>query len=300
MNYKKIIKNRSIRLKILRFFSFIPDRIMLKIQYKIKTGRKLNLKNPSRYTEKLQWYKINYKNPLMVSCVDKYDVRQYIESIGLSEILIKCLGVYETFEEINWDNLPQSFVLKDTLGGGGNSVIIIEDKSKMDYEKIKAQLNQWIKEDYRHKSGGREWPYYSGKQHRIIIEEYIESNKEDGGLIDFKFLCFNGKVELVYVLADRIIGQEAGCGFFDADFNRLPYTEDDEPPLKREIKKPNNFVKLKEIAEKISVEFPCARIDLYNEKEKILFGEITFFDGSGYMSFDPDWVDYELGRKFKL
>lgn len=300
MNYKRIIKSRTVRLKILKLLRFIPDKTMLKIQYRIKTGRKLNLNNPKRYTEKLQWYKVNYRNPLMVTCVDKFEVREYINSIGLSEILIKCFGVYESVEEINWNGLPNSFVLKDTLGGGGNSVIIVKDKSKEDFDKIKIQLQKWLREDYQHKTGGREWPYYSGKKHRIIIEEYIDSNKENGGLIDYKFLCFNGKAELIYVLADRVIGQEAGCGFYDIDFNRLPYTEDDEPPLKREIKKPNNFEELKKIAEKISKEFPCARIDLYDEEDKIIFGEITFFDGSGYMTFTPDQLDFELGEKFKV
>lgn len=300
MNYKKFIKSRKIRLKILELLRFIPDKTMLKLQYRIKTGRQLDLKNPKRYTEKIQWYKINYKNPLMIICVDKYEVRHYIESIGLKSILVRCFGVYESVEKIKWDNLPNSFVLKDTLGSGGNSVILVRDKLKEDFNKIKIQLQEWLDESHQHKSGGREWPYYTGKKHRIIIEEFIHSNQENGGLIDYKFLCFNGKTELVYVLADRIIGQEAGCGFFDSDFNRLPYTENDELPLKREIKKPKNFEKLKEIAEKIAKEFPCARIDLYNEQDEIKFGEITFFDGSGYMTFSPDQLDFDLGEKFNI
>ena len=126
MDYKKIIKNRSIRLKILQIFSFIPDKTMIKLQYRVKTGNKLNLKKPQRFTEKLQWYKLYYKNPLMIQCVDKYEVRKYVKSKGLEDILIPCYGVYDSADNINWKKLPDKFVMKDTLGGGGVSVILVK------------------------------------------------------------------------------------------------------------------------------------------------------------------------------
>ncbi len=298
MDYKKIIKKRSLRLKLLRTLSFVPDRLMLKFQYRIKTGRKLDLKNPKRYTEKIQWYKLYYKDPLMIQCVDKYDVRKYVEDCGLGVILNKCYGVYDNPEEINFDNLPDQYVLKDTLGSGGNSVLIVKDNRNLDRLDAVNQMKQWVKINNCMRDGGREWPYYSGKKHRIIIEEFIESKPENGGLIDYKFLCFYGKVALLYVLADRQIGQGAECGFFSSDFVQLPYTESDELPLKRYIPKPTNFYELKKVAERLSEPFPCARIDLYNEGEKIRFGEITYFDSSGYMTFDPDELDYELGKNF--
>ena len=300
MDYKKIIKSQELRRKILNFFSFIPDKPMLKFQYWLKTGRRLNLKNPKRYTEKLQWYKLYYKNPLMIQCVDKYDVRGYVTRKGLEEILIPSFGVYNSVEEIDWAALPNQFVMKDTLGGGGNSLIIVRKKTKqviaeaMQVGKLWTETNAFIKSD------GREWPYYSGKKHRIIIEEYIDSNPLDGGLIDYKFLCFNGKAELIYVLADRIMGKGAGCGFFDLDFTPISVTESDEEPLTRIIQKPQNLKRMIQIAEKLAEEFPCARIDLYDENEIIRFGEITYFDISGYMIFDPDEYDYELGSKFIL
>ena len=136
MDYKKIIKSRSLRLKILRFLSFVPDKTMIKIQYKLKTGHKLNLKNPRRFTEKLQWYKLYYKNPLMIRCVDKGDVRKYVAKCGLKDILIPSYGIYNSFDEINWDKLPSKFVVKDTLGGGGNSIIIVKDKKDINFEKL--------------------------------------------------------------------------------------------------------------------------------------------------------------------
>lgn len=299
MDYKKIIRSRKIRVKILNLLDFIPDKLMIKIQYRIKTGRKLNLKNPKRYTEKIQWYKVNHRDPLMAQCVDKYEVRDYVRKCGLENILNECYGVYECIDDIDLEKLPNSFVAKDTLGGGGNSVIIVHDKEKIDKQKFFKEMQGWLDFPYSKKNAGREW-VYDGRKHRIIIEKYIDSDKDTGGLIDYKFLCFNGKPELIFVMADRVNGKEAGCGLYDVDFRRLPYTESDEPPLSREIEKPSNYEEMKAIAEKLSKNFLCARIDLYNEKNKILFGEITFYDGSGYMCFDPDTFDFELGNKFIL
>ena len=300
LDYKKLIKSRGLRVKILRMLSFIPDRQMLKLQYRIKTGRSLNLKNPKRYTEKLQWYKLYYKDPLMVQCADKYEVRRYIEKCGFAEILNECYGIFDRPEDIDFDSLPDQFVMKDTLGGGGASLIIVKDKKQLDIAAAMRRMRAWVKIPSHAKNAGREWPYYSGKKHRIIVEKYIESDAENGGLIDYKFLCFGGKAEILYVLADRVFGQGAECGFFDLDFHQLPYSESDEPPLRRHIAKPENFDGMKRIAEALSGAFPCARVDLYNDRGRILFGEITFFDSSGYMVFEPDELDYKLGKNFKL
>lgn len=300
MDYKKLIKSRSVRLKILRFLSFIPDKTMLKIQYRIKTGRRLNLRSPKRFTEKLQWYKLYYKNPVMIQCVDKFDVREFVRKKGLESILIPCYGVFESVDEIDWDSLPDSFVMKDTLGSGGNSVIIVRDKNSADIKTIKETARKWTEIDAHRKDGGREWPYYSGKNHRIIIEKYIESALETGGLIDYKFFCFDGEPRYIYVIADRVLGNGAGFGVFDADFNNLKVTREDEHPLERIISEPRLFKAMKEVSRKLSEGFPEARIDLYCQNDTIYFGEITFFDGSGYMKFSPDEFDTEIGAAFKL
>ena len=299
MDYKKIIKSRAVRIKTMQAMSFIPDKWMVSLQYKIKTGRKLNLKNPQRFTEKLQWYKVYYRDPIMKQCVDKYEVRKYVEECGLGFILNECYGVYSSPDEIDFGKLPDSFVLKDTLGGGGNSVIIVPDKSKLIVEQAKQQMAQWVAESTSAKHPGREW-VYDGMPHRIIAEKYISSNPETGGLIDYKFMCFNGKAAMLYVLADRTIGHGADCGFFDLEFNKLSVTESDEEPLRRSISKPDNYDEMVSIAEQLAQRFPCARIDLYNTNGKILFGEITFFDSSGYMCFDPDEFDFRLGSFFQI
>ena len=298
MDYKKFIKSRSLRIKIMRLLSFLPDKIIVLLQYRLKTNRKLNLRHPKRYTEKLQWYKLYYKDPLMEKCVDKYEVRNYVMNKGYSNILIPILGIYNSAYDINFDILPNRFVLKDTLGGGGNSVIIVKDKSKENFDRIRKQIQGWIKET-KGKHPGREW-VYDNKPNRIIIEKYLESNENEGGLIDYKFFCFNGKVEYVYGIADRTLGSTIGLGIFDSNFNLLPYKRVDENSLNRVIKKPKNYEQMIKCAEILSKDFPHARIDLYNQEGKIYFGEITFFDGSGYMCFEPDEFDYIIGDKFLL
>ena len=140
-DYKKLIKSRALRVKLLHLLDWVPDAVMLRIQYFIKTGRILHLKNPKRYTEKLQWYKLYYRDPLMAQCVDKYEVRKYVEKCGLGHILNECYGVFDRADDVNFDKLPNSFVLKDTLGSGGNDVIIVKDKSQTDISTIQTQLD---------------------------------------------------------------------------------------------------------------------------------------------------------------
>lgn len=298
MDYKKLIKSRAVRIKLMRFFSFVPDKWMVKIQYRIKTGRKLNLKNPQRYTEKLQWYKLNYHDPLMAKCVDKYEVREYVKQVGLENILNSIYGVYNSPEEVDWNQLPDQFVAKDMLGGGGNDVLICKDKSKLNKTEFYELLARWT-QPVKGKHPGREWVYDNAK-HRILIEKYIPSNPQDGGLIDYKFFCFSGKAKFLYVIADRDLGNGAGLGIFDRGFSRLPYERADERPLKRNIQRPRNYEQMIECAEKLAKPFPHARIDLYNQNGCIVFGEITFFDGSGYMKFSPDEFDLILGNEFIL
>lgn len=300
MSYKNLIKSRKTRLAILRLMAFIPDKTMVKIQYRIKLHRKLDLKNPKRFTEKLQWYKLYYRDPLMAKCVDKYDVREYVKECGLGDILIPIIGIYDTPQQIDIKKLPNKFVAKDTLGGGGNAVIICKNKNIIDVSDIKAKMLQWIKSSTSFRQGGREW-VYGGKKHRIIIEHFLPSEDKKGGLIDYKFFCFYGKPEVLYVIADRVVGQKASVGIFNPDtFEQLKAERGDEKLLERKIDKPDKYDEMYKIAQVLSRPFPEARIDLYCVNEKIYFGEITFFDGSGYMSFKPDSFDYEMGNKFRL
>ena len=298
MDYKKIIKSRELRRKILRFLSFVPDKAMLKLQYRLKTGRKLDLKHPKRFTEKLQWYKLNYKNPVLIQCVDKYDVREYIKSKGLGDILIPCYGIYCTPDDIDWSSLPNQFVMKDTLGGGGSSVILVKDKSKANLDDLKRRAAEWTAINAHEKSDGREWPYYSGKDHRIIIEEYVDS-EQSCGLLDYKFFCFGGKTEFLYVMGERKVGERVKVRLMNRDFTQLPVLRVGDEDLGW-VEKPANYDKMLAIAEKLSSDFPHVRVDLYNVDGKILFGELTFYNASGYMLYDPDSFDLEMGKKFPI
>lgn len=299
INYKKIIKSQDVRRTILACMKWVPDKFMIKLQYRIKFGRRLNLNNPQRFSEKLQWYKLYYRNPKMKQCVDKYDVREYVKEKGLEKILIPLIGVYESEKDVNLERLPEQCVIKDTLGGGGRKVIVFDKHSNIKFEDIKKQMEEWIDSSISYKIGGREWPY-GGKKHRIIIEEKLPSNIEDGGLIDYKFFCFHGQPKVLYVIADRKIGEKAGLGIFTAEYDRLDVVRCDENPLKRDIPRPKAYDEMIEICKRLSEPFPEVRIDLYYVEEKIYFGEMTFFDGSGYMSFAPDSFDYVMGEMFQL
>ena len=286
----------KIRLKILQLFNWIPDETMVRLQYWMKTGRKLNLTNPARFTEKIQWYKLFYRDPLMAKCADKYEVREYIERKGYGHILNKCYGVYNSISEINFDELPDKFVIKSTNGASGLGLKICQDKSKLDIAELEKEFAPSLK---REKNGdGREWVYYKYPP-RLIVEEFLEPGKNEKSLADYKFFCFNGEPYCLYAMNDRF--EEGGVrqSIFDLDFNRMPYMRKNLKPVES-IKKPENFDEMLEVVRALSKDFPYVRADFYNIDGKIYFGELTFFPESGYYSFEPDEFDFILGEKFVL
>lgn len=294
MNFYKKILSKKLRFAILRFFKFVPDKQMIQIQYWMKHHRKLDLKNPQRYTEKLQWYKLYYRNDKMPICVDKYRVREYIESKGLGDILVKLYGAYDKAEEIPFDTLPEKFVLKTSNGSGTN--IICRDKSKLSKEEIIEKVNGFLKQSSA--SAGREWAYAEGTP-KIIVEELLEDpSSSDGSISDFKHLCFNGKPEYIVLDVDRFSNHKRNI--YDVHWNDLHVASDCPCIEGRIFDKPANFEKMLEIATKLSEDFPAVRVDLYNIGGEIYFGELTFFPWSGYVLYNPDSFDYEMGSKFIL
>lgn len=300
INYRNIIKSRNLRVRLLSFFDWVPDSIMLRLQYWIQTGRKLNLNNPQRYTEKLQLYKLKYRNPEMLRCTDKYEVRKYVEEKGYGDYLIPLLGVYNSVDDVEYPKLPNQFVAKTTDGGGGNQVFICKDKNSIKEEDLKQLLNRWMVAGKPKRHVGREWAYQNNYARRIIIEEFIQEKDVNKELCDYKFFCFQGKVSYIYGLSDRIVGKSVKLGIYDSHFNKIEVTRNDEIPQEIPIKKPINFDKMISIAEGLSNKFPHVRVDLYNIEGQIYFGELTFYDGSGYMTFSPDSFDEEMGRKFDV
>lgn len=292
--YKKIFRSASLRAAILKMLRFIPDKLMLKIQYRIKMGKPLNINKPVRFTEKLQWYKMYYKNPIMHECVDKYSVRQYVQSKGLGNILVKLYERCESIEDIKWENLPQQFVIKTTNGGGGLNVVICNEKSKLDIVELKKKLKCNV---YKPRTGGREWAYY-GLQPGIVVEELlINEINPKAGINDYKFFCYNGKVKYIIVDVDRYIGHKRN--FYDVGWNNLHITSDC-PAADRDIEKPNNLEEMINVAEILSQEFPYVRVDLYSCNGKVYFGELTFYPWSGYVKFSPEEADKLFGEEFEL
>jgi hypothetical protein len=292
----KYLKSK-IKLQILKLFNWIPDKQMIAIQYRIKTGRKLNLKHPVRYTEKLQWYKLYHRDPVMAQCADKWEVRSYIEKKGLSEILNKCYGVYDSEEEIDFDKLPDQFVIKSTSGAGGIGIEICMDKSQLDIVKLKKKLHRWLKPQKN--GGGREWVYYQYKP-RLIVEKYLEPGNGEKSLTDYKFFCFHGEPYCLYVMNERFTEDGVRQNILDLDFKVMPYMRVGIQPIRTGLKKPKNFECMVEMARMLSKDFPYVRVDFYDVDGKIYFGEMTFFPGSGYYDFEPDEFDFILGEKFYL
>lgn len=293
MNYKAVIRSQRLRFKILQLLSWVPDSLMLRFQYRIKMGLWPNFKQPKRYTEKLQLYKMSYRNSVMAQCVDKYEVRQYVEGKGLEPILNELYGVYETLDEIDFNSLPNKFVVKSTTGGGGLNVIIVKDKNTCNREEIEQKIKAWS----QHKKGvvnsGREWAYYNMGKSRIIIEKFLEDTQTDG-LTDYKFFCFSGKPYCVQVDTGRFDGHHQN--YYDMQWQSLgvhcTYPEGELLPI------PQNFDEMKEVVTQLSEDFPFVRVDLYNIQGKIYFGELTFYPSSGYGKFHPDEFDYTLGNFF--
>ena len=299
MDYKKWLRNEHIRYAILNFLSFVPDKLMVQLQYRIKTGRNLNLSSPKRYSEKLQWYKLYYRNPLMAECADKASVRDYVKSRGLEYILNESYGIYDSIEDINWENLPQQFVIKDNLGGGGRSMIFVYDKSSINLSESNKIMQKWLDTPINKKHLGREW-IYEKRKHKILIEKLLINSAKDD-LPDYKFFCFNGKVFCSYMMMNYTLHHEEGVlGFLDRNFKLLKAHRADFKPMTVQPDKPQNYDKMVEIAEKLSSGFPHVRVDLYNLKGKIVFGEMTFFNASGYTNFVPDEFDFEMGEQFVL
>ncbi len=296
----KIIKAfKNPRLAILyilnfKIFRLVPDKIYLKVKYRLIVGKKLNLNAPETFNEKLQWLKLHDRNPLYTKLVDKYEARKYVaEKIG-EEYLIPLLGVYDSFEEINFDTLPNQFVLKPTHTSG--NIFICKDKSKINYDELKKIVNRWLKRNYYWFH--REWPYKNIKP-RIICEKYMvdESGEE---LKDYKIFCFNGEPKLIQVDYNRYSCHKRNL--YDINWNYIPASIQYPTDPNVIIKKPKKLDKMLEIAKILSEGFPHVRVDLYYNYiyDKIYFGELTLYHGAGYEKFEPESLEIEMGSWLKL
>lgn len=291
IDYKQIIKNREIRLKIIRLLSFIPTKPYLKMVYKIKTGEKLNLENPIGFNEKLNWLKIHNVNNLYTKYVDKIEAKKIVD-LKLGEgHTIPTLGVWDSFDEIDFDLLPNEFVLKCNHDSG--SVKIIRNKNQIDKKELKKFFAGRLKTNCF--CLGREYPYKNVKP-KILAEKLIKAF-DSGSINDYKFFCFQGVPKIMFVATERDI--DCKFNFFDMDFKPLDI-ENIHPKSDKRIKCPTTFSEMKKIAAELSKGIPFVRIDLYEIDGTVYFSEYTFFHGGGFYLFKPDKWERKLGSYINI
>lgn len=270
------------------------DKTYLKIRYRLIMKKRLNLKNPKTYNEKLQWLKLYDHNPKYTEMVDKYAVKKYVADLIGEEYIIPTLGVWDSFDEIDFGALPDRFVLKCTHDSGG--LVICDDKDKLDIESARAKIERSLKRNYYYH--GREWPYKNVKP-RIIAEQYMEDEKTNE-LRDYKFFAFDGEVKALFIATDRQkVGEETKFDFFDENFNHLDFTNG-HPNADVLPQKPEKFEEMKILASKLSKGIPHVRVDFYEVNGRIYFGELTFSHWSGMVPFEPEEWDYTFGSWIKL
>lgn len=268
------------------------DRFYLKVAYFLSmNGKVLNLEHPRTYSEKLQWLKLNERHEEYTRLVDKVQAKDYVAGIIGEEYIIPTLGVWEKFDDIDFDRLPNQFVLKCSHDSQG--FVICRDKSKLDIEAARKKINRCLKRNYYW--CGREYPYRDVPK-RILAEKLMvdESGTE---LKDYKFFCFDGEVKMLYVASER--GKATKFDYFDLDFNHLPFCQS-YPISQKKLVKPKNFDKMIEVARRLSQGFRHVRVDLYNVNGAIYFGELTFFNNAGLLPFQPHEWDYRIGEWLKL
>ena len=270
----------------------VSDKPYLEMMYWLNLGKKLNLKHPVTFNEKLQWLKLYNHNPAYTVMVDKVKAKEYVAKLIGEEHIIPTLGVWDDPDDIDFDALPNQFVLKCNHNSG-TGMCICRDKSKLDIEKVKAELRKGLKENYFMR--WREWPYKNVPR-KILAEKFMvdESGTE---LTDYKWFCFNGEPFMMYVSHDN--AEHATTDFFDMNYNRLPLRmkdpNSDNPPTK-----PKEFEEMREYAKVLSRHIPFLRVDFYVISHKVYFGELTFFDSTGMAKFSPEEWDEKLGKLIVL
>jgi len=276
---------------------FPSEALYLKTRFRLEMGYGLDLKHPKTFSEKLQWLKLYNRRPEYTTMVDKYAVKDYVtEKIG-AEYVIPTLGVWNTPEEIEWDKLPDRFVLKTTHGGGSGGVVICRDKAKLDKRQVIEKLASSLQQDIAYYSC--EWPY-KNVQRRIIAEEYLDPTPDVKELIDYKWYCFDGEPKYCQVIQDR--HSKETIDFFDTEWNHQEFVglNPAAGPAAEVPRRPRNLNVQIEIARKLSKDIPFSRVDLYEIGEKEFFGEITLYPASGFGSFTPDQYNYILGAMLTL
>ena len=284
--------------------AWLPDRIYIKLRYRFQMGKRLDLKNPKTFQEKIQWLKLYDRKPLYAELVDKVKVKEYIaKQIGV-QYVIPLLGIWDRPEDIEWGKLPDRFVLKTNHGGGSMGIVICRDKSFLDRQKTIEKLNASLKHDVY--KDLREWPYKNVEK-KVFAEELVETDSETKDLPDYKWYCFNGEPLFCQVIQDRNIHET--IDFFDIHWNHQEFIGLNPNAIQAaEVpERPAHLETQLQLAKMLSKNIPFSRIDLYETKDNPLFGEITFYPASGFGNFRPqkweiivgDYLDLSKVKKVK-
>lgn len=274
------------------WFNWMSDEEYLKIAFWARMGKWPNIEQPQTFNEKLQWLKLYDRNPFYTKLVDKFEVKNIVSKKIGSNYIIPTIGVWDSVDEIDFDSLPNQFVLKCTHDSGG--LVICKDKSKLNINSVKKKLATCLKHSYYW--GMREWPYKDVKP-RVIAEQYMED--EMGELRDYKFFCFGGKVKMFKIDFDRFIEHHAN--YYDVNLQLLPFGEVAFPPKPEvTLSFPSQINEMFQLAEKLSKDIPFLRVDFYQVNSQVYFGELTFFPATGMGKWTDDKWDLELGSWLKL
>ena len=276
-------------------FRWLPDVLYLKGMYLSQMGRRLNLQDPRSFSEKMQWLKLYNQIPEYTILVDKIKAKDYVASVLGEEYIIPTLGVWDDPDSIDFDALPERFVIKCNHNSG-TGMYICKDKSRMDVEKVKAGLRKGLRENYFR--GNREWPYKNVPR-RILAERYIDPDPQTNDLPDYKFFCFCGEPKYCQVISGR---EGKMCiDFFDKEWNHQPFHEPRNYPFSDNLpQRPVHLEQMWEFARRLATGKPFSRIDFYDVGDNVFFGEITFFPTSGMGGFDPEEFDVKLGEMIVL
>ncbi|MBQ6490011.1 MAG: glycosyl transferase [Solobacterium sp.] len=276
-------------------FSSIAPVFLTKRIYLSNFDQELDLKNPKTINEKLQYLKLNtyYNDPAVTLCADKYGIRSYLKNKGMEYLCPELYGVYDSVREIDWNALPDSFVIKCNHGCGYN--IIVPDKTRFDQAEAARKLSRWMKEDY--------WKEYCETQYKFIKKKIIAEEYLGDELNTYKFYCFNGEPKVLYVSATGDHGEhDLYIDYYDMEWNHLDtqLAGHIHRPPERALRKPDTFEEMKKLARILSSEFPFVRVDLYDVRGKVMISELTFIPTGGYMHLEPEGTDLEWGNWLKL
>lgn len=272
----------------------MPNRMYISLKVKKHAGYWPNFKNPKTFNEKLQWLKLHDRKPEYMVMVDKFDAKKYVANLIGEEHIIPNLGVWDDFDQIDFDSLPEQFVLKCTHDSGG--LVVCRDKSKLDMQAAKQKITNSLNNNYYWQA--REWAY-KGLKPRIIAEKYME-DAENPQLMDYKFYCFDGEPRFLYLSKGLENHATASISFYDLDFNEMPFSRSDYKRFTQKPKKPEKFEEMLHFARVLSKGIPFLRVDLYQVNGQVYFSELTFVPGGGWMPFAPRSADMEIGRMLKL